>query len=75
MDKKSRIIRGPEIWGRTGRSGLSRVTVYRRERAGRFPRRIRLGPNSVGWYEGDFEEWLSDPENYQAPDLEQGGQR
>lgn len=38
--------------------GLSRAHLYRLERAGQFPRRIRLGPASVGWIEDDLEEWI-----------------
>lgn len=30
-------------------TGLSRTTVWRRERAGDFPARRRLGSNSVAW--------------------------
>jgi prophage regulatory protein len=37
--------------------GLSDVTIWRMERAGKFPRRIRLGGNSVGWYESEIIEW------------------
>ncbi len=36
----------------------SRVHVGRLERAGRFPRRVHLGPNSVGWLEAEVEKWL-----------------
>lgn len=35
------------------------VTRYRWEKAGRFPRRVRLGPNSVGWYEHEIDAWLA----------------
>ena len=38
--------------------GLSDVTIWRMERAGKFPRRIRLGGNSVGWYESEIIEWM-----------------
>jgi prophage regulatory protein len=32
--------------------------ILRLEKAGRFPRRIRLGQNRVGWRLIDIEEWL-----------------
>lgn len=28
----------------------SRTQVWRDEKAGKFPRRVRTGPNSVAWY-------------------------
>ena len=39
-------------------TGLSRVTIWRLERAGDFPERIRLGQNSVGWFQDEIEAWL-----------------
>jgi len=38
--------------------GLSRSTIYRLERAGEFPRRRRLGVNSVGWMSSDIQQWI-----------------
>ena len=32
--------------------------IYRLERAGKFPKRVRLGPNRVGWIESEVHEWL-----------------
>jgi prophage regulatory protein len=32
--------------------------LYRLERAGLFPKRLRLGPNSVGWLEEELDEWI-----------------
>jgi len=39
-------------------TGLSRVTVWRLERAGKFPSRIRLSANAVGWLEDELRLWL-----------------
>ena len=36
----------------------SDMHVWRLEKAGRFPRRIRLGPNRVGWSLRELEEWM-----------------
>lgn len=33
--------------------------VYRLERAGKFPRRVRIGPNRVGWRMADVLEWMA----------------
>jgi prophage regulatory protein len=38
-------------------TGLSRMTIYRLEIAGKFPRRRRLSGNSVAWLESDIETW------------------
>jgi prophage regulatory protein len=39
-------------------TSLSRMSIYRYERAGNFPRRRRLGSNSVGWLDEDVFEWM-----------------
>ncbi|CAM4263322.1 MULTISPECIES: helix-turn-helix transcriptional regulator [Alteromonas] len=38
--------------------GLSRTTIWRLEKNGQFPKRVRLGQNSVGWLKGDVDTWL-----------------
>jgi prophage regulatory protein len=38
-------------------TGLSRMTIYRLELAGRFPKRRRLSQNSVAWLESDIAAW------------------
>ncbi|KTT70181.1 helix-turn-helix transcriptional regulator [Sphingomonas sanguinis] len=53
-----RLIRMAEVKHRTG---LSRATIYRREAAGTFPMRVKIGANSVAWYESDIDRWVSDP--------------
>ena len=37
------------------RSGLSRATIYRLEREGKWPRRYRLTDGTVGWDEAEVE--------------------
>lgn len=32
--------------------------IYRLEKAKEFPKRVRLGPNRVGWIESEVHEWL-----------------
>jgi prophage regulatory protein len=39
-------------------TGLSRMTIYRLERAGEFPARRRLGLNSVAWLDDDITTWI-----------------
>ena len=52
----ARIIRKPELLTMVG---LSDATVWRMERAGKFPRRVQLGGNSVGWLDSEVENWFS----------------
>ena len=37
---------------------LSRTTLWRLERQGKFPTRIRLGLNSVGWRDEEVQHWV-----------------
>jgi prophage regulatory protein len=38
--------------------GLSPVTLWRMEKAGNFPNRIKLGPRRIGWREDDVNSWI-----------------
>ena len=40
--------------------GCSRMTVWRMEREGTFPKRIQINSGSVGWLEHEVEAWLAD---------------
>ncbi len=42
--------------------GKSDSTVWRWERAGLFPRRRQLGPNSVGWKQDEVLAWVDSRE-------------
>ena len=37
--------------------GFSRMEVYRREKAGKFPKRVQLGPSLVAWVEDEIFEY------------------
>ncbi len=39
---------------------LSAVTIWRMERRGEFPSRIKIGHRRVGWVESELDEWLTD---------------
>ena len=39
-------------------TGLSRMTLWRLEKAGEFPTRRRLSSNSVAWLESDIAAWI-----------------
>ena len=32
--------------------------IARLEKTGKFPKRVQLGPNRVGWVEGEVLDWL-----------------
>jgi len=52
------IIRKRAVKARTG---LSDTTIWRREKAGQFPRRIQITESGlVGWYEDEVDLWISD---------------
>ena len=38
----------------------SDMHIWRLERAGKFPRRLRLGPNRVGWSLHEIREWIEE---------------
>ncbi|MBB4616953.1 helix-turn-helix transcriptional regulator [Sphingomonas abaci] len=48
------------------RTGLSTATVYRRQDAGTFPKKVPLGPKMVAWYESEIERFIADPMGYRA---------
>lgn len=51
-----------EIWN----PGITKVTIWRHEKAGLFPRRVRLSTRRVVWRRTELEEWLADPEAWAA---------
>ena len=38
--------------------GLSSTTIWRKERDGTFPKRVRLGVRAVCWLRSDLDAWL-----------------
>ena len=52
-----RVVRKPEALNRVG---LSDPTIWRMEKEGRFPKRIHIGPQSVGWLESELVRWLEE---------------
>lgn len=55
MDVRDRILRKPEVLEIVG---VSPATLWRMEKAGRFPKRISLGPNSAGWIKSEVDGWF-----------------
>ena len=57
-----RVLGFEELRGRIGRGRTAkafRTWLWRRTRAGDFPRAVRLGPNSVAWDEAEIDAWLA----------------
>jgi len=54
---RQRIIRKPELLNIVG---LSDPTIWRMEKDGTFPKRLRLGGNSCGWLESEVMDWLAE---------------
>ena len=38
----------------------SRVQLWRLERDGMFPKRVRIGPQRHGWIEGEINDWFAE---------------
>ena len=51
-----RVLRLPEVLARTG---LSRSTIYELITKRLFPHPVNLGTRSVGWIEGEINEWIA----------------
>jgi prophage regulatory protein len=41
------------------KTGMSRATVDRLERAGKFPRRHKISQRLVGWIESEVDDWIT----------------
>ena len=52
---KTKLLRFPEVQEMVG---LSRTTIWRLEKQGKFPARRAIGENSVGWLKEDIEKWI-----------------
>ena len=52
-----KIVRFKELKKRVG---YSRTHVDRLEAAGKFPKRIFLGPASVGWIDSEIDAWIAE---------------
>lgn len=61
---EDRIVRDEE---RARLTGVSRSAWWEGEKAGRFPKRRRLGPSSVGWLLSELQAWMKSLEIGPAP--------
>ena len=53
---ETRIIRLPEVIHRTG---LSKATIYRMIKSGRFPPALRLGKRATGWRKDAIDHFIA----------------
>jgi prophage regulatory protein len=63
-DRPERLISFEEVHHRTG---LSRTTIWRLERAGEFPRSVRISAGRRAWREADLDRWISSKLGAPAP--------
>jgi prophage regulatory protein len=54
-DAALRILRLNEVMLRTG---YSKATIWRLQKSGAFPQRLRLGEQAVGWLESEIDDWI-----------------
>ena len=54
--ESARILNSAEVEEVTS---LSRSTIWRLERQGRFPRRFQLSDNRVGWLQPEIKDWIA----------------
>jgi prophage regulatory protein len=54
-ETERRFVREPEVKRRTT---LSRAQRWKMEQKGEFPRRFRLGPHTVAWWDDEIEQWM-----------------
>ncbi|MEW5710177.1 MAG: AlpA family phage regulatory protein [Pseudomonadota bacterium] len=53
---RPRILRVEDVMRLTG---LSRTTLWRMERTGKFPARVQIGARGIGWHEQEVLDWLA----------------
>ena len=54
-EQKPKVLNQKQL---TEITGLSAVTVWRREKIGEFPRRRQLGSRRVGWIAREIDAWI-----------------
>lgn len=61
------FLRLPQVLACTG---LSRATLYRKIKAGTFPRQHQIGDRCCGWRQSEVAMWLRNPMTFTVADLE-----
>lgn len=60
MSNVEQVIRAKSLPSITG---LSRTTIWRLEKAGNFPKRVKLSAGAIGWRLSEVMDWLNSREN------------
>ena len=55
-DRPIHFLRLPEMLRRVP---YSEAHIWRLEKAGKFPRRVRIGANRIAWVESEVNNWVS----------------
>ena len=56
MNANDRLLRRREVEARTG---ISRTTIYRLMREGKFPEPLKVSVKAVRWPESEIEDWMA----------------
>lgn len=62
-----RFLRVKEIQEITG---LSKTTIWRLEKCGKFPKRHKISSSAVGWLESEIEKWIEQRTRPSLSDLQ-----
>lgn len=62
-DRLDRFMREKEVLSVTS---LSRTTLWREIKRGKFPKSVVISAGRVGWRESAIEAWQKNPQNWQA---------
>ena len=62
-----KILRIAQVSGQTG---LSRASIYKQMRLGRFPKAVKLTARSSGWAESAVQGWIKDRISQQSGGFE-----
>ena len=55
MQKEPRLLRLQDVMEITS---LSKSTIYRKEKSGKFPKRLNCGGNMIRWNSFDISKWI-----------------
>ncbi len=59
QQERMNMIRLPQVMGRVG---LSKPSIYRLMKSGKFPKARLLGERAVGWIEEEIDDFISSRE-------------
>ena len=54
-------------------TGLSRSTIWRMEREGSFPQRLKISTGCVGWRKSEIDEWVKGRQQVAVQENTKGG--